>query len=160
MNTTMAKQMCLPKAFLIADLVPFEPRHYDYWEDDEGYEQRELDNYDTYTRKADICRMAIERNKPVYYFRRHESSALEDKNYINHNYKDRFGIVARMYRRRVLVMSKKIAKELYDYKKEKIDLALKKEYNTNLDSMSWTFEDVEVVQERLATLPSIFRERN
>jgi hypothetical protein len=39
-------------------------------------------------------------------------------------------------------------------------LALKKEYNTNLDSMSWTFEDVEVVQERLATLPSIFRERN
>jgi len=156
----MAKQMCLPKAFLIADLVPFEPRHYDYWEDDEGYEQRELDNYDTYTRKADICRMAIERNKPVYYFRRHESSALEDKNYINHNYKDRFGIVARMYRRRVLVMSKKIAKELYDYKKEKIDLALKKEYNTNLDSMSWTFEDVEVVQERLATLPSIFRERN
>ena len=156
MNTIMAKQMNLPKAFLIADLVPFEPRHYDYWEDDEGYEQRELDNYDTYTRKADICRMAIERNKPVYYFRRHKSSALEDKNYINHNYKDRFGIVARMYRRRVLVMSKKIAKELYDYKKEKIDLALKKEYNTNLDSMSWTFEDVE----RLATLPSIFRERN
>ena len=99
----MAKQMCLPKAFLIADLVPFEPRHYDYWEDDEGYEQRELDNYDTYTRKADICRMAIERNKPVYYFRRHESSALEDKNYINHNYKDRFGIVARMYRRLSLI---------------------------------------------------------
>ena len=156
----MSGELNLPKAFLVADLVPFEPRHYDCWEDDEGYEQRELDNYDTYTRKADICRMAIERNKPVYYFRRHKSSALEDKNYINHNYKDRFGIVARMYRRRVLVMSKKIAKELYDYKKEKIDLALKKEYNTNLDSMSWTFEDVEVVQERLATLPSIFRERN
>ena len=152
----MAKQMNLPKAFLIADLVPFEPRQYDYWEDDDGEERRDLANYETYTRKADICRMAIERNKPVYYFRRHINKALENKRYINSNYAKRFGVVARMYRRRVLVMSKKIAKELYDYKKEKIDLALKKEYNTNLDSMSWTFEDVE----RLATLPSIFRERN
>jgi len=132
----MSGELNLPKAFLIADLVPFEPRHYDYWEDDEGYEQRELDNYDTYTRKADICRMAIERNKPVYYFRRHINKALENKRYINSNYAKRFGVVARMYRRRVLVMPRKISEELYDDRKKKIDSSPKKEYNTPLDTMT------------------------
>lgn len=132
----MAKQMNLPKAFLIADLVPFEPRQYDYWEDDDGEERRDLANYETYTRKADICRMAIERNKPVYYFRRHINKALENKRYINSNYAKRFGVVANMYRRRVIVMPKKISEELYDDRKKKIDSSPKKEYNTPLDTMT------------------------
>jgi len=152
----MSGELRLPKAFLMADLLPFEPRQYDYYEDDDGEEQHEISNYETYTRKKAICLEAIKRNKPVYYFRRHRSRAYEDKAFINHHYSDELGVTARMCNRRVLVMPTKIARELYDYKNKKIDLALKKKYNTSLDSLSWTIED----EVRLANLPSIFREEN
>tara|TARA_R110000796_G_scaffold233482_1_gene352015 strand:- start:95 stop:430 length:336 start_codon:yes stop_codon:yes gene_type:complete len=110
----MSGELRLPKAFLMADLIYFEPRRYEYYEDDEGYDQRDIANYETYTRKADVCRMAVDRNKPVYYFRRHISSAMEDKNSFNASFKDRFKITARMFRRRVIVMPQKTAEELYD----------------------------------------------
>ena len=121
----------LDRYFAKAEQVRFETPVYDHYEDEYGDEQRDCVREGT--SKRSLCKQVQETNAPIYYFRRWNGRATDDKHYINHHYKD---IIAKTWGRRVLIMPRKMHKQLTDEAKKSFDKTPKIKYNSPLDKSS------------------------
>jgi len=83
----------LDRYFAKAEQVRFETPVYDYYEDEYGDEQRDCVREGT--SKRSLCKQVQETNAPIYYFRRWNGRATDDKHYINHHYKDSCDVIAK-----------------------------------------------------------------
>lgn len=124
----------LDRYFAKAEQVRFETPVYDHYEDEYGDEQRECVREGT--SKRSLCKRVQETNAPIYYFRRWNSRATDDKHYINHTYKDSCDVIAKTWGRRVLIMPRKMHRQLTDEAKKSFDKASKIKYNSPLDKMT------------------------
>ena len=131
----------LDRYFAKAEQVRFETPVYDYYEDEYGDEQRECVREGT--SKRSLCKRVQETNAPIYYFRRWNSRATDDKHYINHTYKDSCDVIAKTWGRRVLIMPRKMHRQLTDEAKKSFDKASKIKYNSPLDKMTKKKSDFE-----------------
>ena len=124
----------LDRYFAKAEQVRFETPVYDYYEDEYGDEQRECVREGT--SKRSLCKRVQETNAPIYYFRRWNGRATDDKHYINHHYKDSCDVIAKTWGRRVLIMPREMHRQLTDEAKKSFDKASKIKYNSPLDKSS------------------------
>jgi len=124
----------LDRYFAKAEQVRFETPVYDYYEDEYGDEQRDCVREGT--SKRSLCKQVQETNAPIYYFRRWNGRATDDKHYINHHYKDSCDVIAKTWGRRVLIMPRKMHKQLTDEAKKSFDKTPKTKYNSPLDKSS------------------------
>ena len=124
----------LDRYFAKAEQVRFETPVYDYYEDEYGDEQRDCVREGT--SKGSLCKQVQETNAPIYYFRRWNSRATDDKHYINHHYKSSCDVIAKTWGRRVLIMPRKMHKQLTDEAKKSFDKTPKIKYNSPLDKSS------------------------
>ena len=124
----------LDRYFAKAEQVRFETPVYDHYEDEYGDEQRECVREGT--SKRSLCKRVQETNAPIYYFRRWNSRATDDKHDINHTYKDSCDVIAKTWGRRVLIMPRKMHRQLTDEAKKSFDKASKIKYNSPLDKSS------------------------
>ena len=124
----------LDRYFAKAEQVRFETPVYDYYEDEYGDEQRECVREGT--SKKSLCKQVQETNAPIYYFRRWNGRATDDKHYINHHYKDSCDVIAKTWGRRVLIMPREMHRQLTDEAKKSFDKASKIKYNSPLDKSS------------------------
>ena len=124
----------LDRYFAKAEQVRFETPVYDHYEDEYGDEQRECVREGT--SKRSLCKRVQETNAPIYYFRRWNGRATDDKHYINHHYKDSCDVIAKTWGRRVLIMPRKMHRQLTDEAKKSFDKASKIKYNSPLDKSS------------------------
>ena len=124
----------LDRYFAEAEQVRFETPVYDHYEDEYGDEQRECVREGT--SKRDLCKRVQETNAPIYYFRRYNSRAIDDKHYINHTYKESCDVIAKTWGRRVLIMPRKMHRQLTDEAKKSFDKSPKIKYNSPLDKTS------------------------
>ena len=124
----------LDRYFAKAEQVRFETPVYDHYEDEYGDEQRECVREGT--SKRDLCKRVQETNAPIYYFRRWNGRATDDKHYINHTYKESCDVIAKTWGRRVLIMPRKMHRQLTDEAKKSFDKASKIKYNSPLDKSS------------------------
>ena len=124
----------LDRYFAKAEQVRFETPVYDYYEDEYGDEQRDCVREGT--SKRSLCKQVQETNAPIYYFRRWNGRATDDKHYINHHYKDSCDVIAKTWGRRVLIMPRKMHKQLTDEAKKSFDKTPKIKYNSPLDKSS------------------------
>jgi len=131
----------LDRYFAKAEQVRFETPVYDHYEDEYGYEQRECVREGT--SKRSLCKRVQETNAPIYYFRRWNGRATDDKHYINHTYKDSCDVIAKTWGRRVLIMPRKMHRQLTDEAKKSFDKASKIKYNSPLDKMTKKKSDFE-----------------
>jgi len=131
----------LDRYFAKAEQVRFETPVYDHYEDEYGYEQRECVREGT--SKRSLCKRVQETNAPIYYFRRWNGRATDDKHYINHTYKESCDVIAKTWGRRVLIMPRKMHKQLTDEAKKSFDKASKIKYNSPLDKMTKKKSDFE-----------------
>jgi|TARA_B110000240_G_C13380844_1_gene402424 hypothetical protein len=131
----------LDRYFAKAEQVRFETPVYDHYEDEYGDEQRECVREGT--SKRSLCKRVQETNAPIYYFRRWNSRATDDKHYINHTYKDSCDVIAKTWGRRVLIMPRKMHRQLTDEAKKSFDKASKIKYNSPLDKMTKKKSDFE-----------------
>jgi hypothetical protein len=131
----------LDRYFAKAEQVRFETPVYDHYEDEYGDEQRECVREGT--SKRSLCKRVQETNAPIYYFRRWNGRATDDKHYINHTYKDSCDVIAKTWGRRVLIMPRKMHRQLTDEAKKSFDKASKIKYNSPLDKMTKKKSDFE-----------------
>ena len=131
----------LDRYFAKAEQVRFETPVYDHYEDEYGDEQRECVREGT--SKRSLCKQVQKTNAPIYYFRRWNGRATDDKHYINHHYKDSCDVIAKTWGRRVLIMPRKMHKQLTDEAKKSFDKASKIKYNSPLDKMTKKKSDFE-----------------
>jgi len=131
----------LDRYFAKAEQVRFETPVYDHYEDEYGDEQRECVREGT--SKRSLCKRVQETNAPIYYFRRWNSRATDDKHYINHTYKDSCDVIAKTWGRRVLIMPREMHRQLTDEAKKSFDKASKIKYNSPLDKMTKKKSDFE-----------------
>ena len=124
----------LDRYFAKAEQVRFETPVYDHYEDEYGDEQRECVREGT--SKRSLCKQVQETNAPIYYFRRWNGRATDDKHYINHTYKESCDVIAKTWGRRVLIMPRKMHRQLTDEAKKSFDKASKIKYNSPLDKSS------------------------
>ena len=124
----------LDRYFAKAEQVRFETPVYDHYEDEYGDEQRECVREGT--SKRSLCKQVQETNAPIYYFRRWNGRATDDKHYINHHYKDSCDVIAKTWGRRVLIMPREMHRQLTDEAKKSFDKASKIKYNSPLDKSS------------------------
>ena len=124
----------LDRYFAKAEQVRFETPVYDHYEDEYGDEQRDCVREGT--SKRSLCKQVQETNAPIYYFRRWNGRATDDKHYINHHYKDSCDVIAKTWGRRVLIMPRKMHKQLTDEAKKSFDKTPKIKYNSPLDKSS------------------------
>jgi len=124
----------LDRYFAKAEQVRFETPVYDHYEDEYGDEQRECVREGT--SKRSLCKRVQETNAPIYYFRRWNGRATDDKHYINHTYKESCDVIAKTWGRRVLIMPRKMHRQLTDEAKKSFDKASKIKYNSPLDKSS------------------------
>ena len=124
----------LDRYFAKAEQVRFETPVYDHYEDEYGYEQRECVREGT--SKRSLCKRVQETNAPIYYFRRWNGRATDDKHYINHTYKESCDVIAKTWGRRVLIMPREMHRQLTDEAKKSFDKASKIKYNSPLDKSS------------------------
>jgi hypothetical protein len=131
----------LDRYFAKAEQVRFETPVYDHYEDEYGDEQRECVREGT--SKRSLCKRVQETNAPIYYFRRWNGRATDDKHYINHTYKESCDVIAKTWGRRVLIMPRKMHRQLTDEAKKSFDKASKIKYNSPLDKMTKKKSDFE-----------------
>ena len=131
----------LDRYFAKAEQVRFETPVYDHYEDEYGDEQRECVREGT--SKRSLCKRVQETNAPIYYFRRWNGRATDDKHYINHAYKDSCDVIAKTWGRRVLIMPREMHRQLTDEAKKSFDKASKIKYNSPLDKMTKKKSDFE-----------------
>jgi len=131
----------LDRYFAKAEQVRFETPVYDHYEDEYGDEQRECVREGT--SKRSLCKRVQETNAPIYYFRRWNGRATDDKHYINHTYKDSCDVIAKTWGRRVLIMPREMHRQLTDEAKKSFDKASKIKYNSPLDKMTKKKSDFE-----------------
>ena len=124
----------LDRYFAKAEQVRFETPVYDYYEDEYGDEQRDCVREGT--SKRALCKQVQKTNAPIYYFRRWNGRATDDKHYINHHYKDSCDVIAKTWGRRVLIMPREMHRQLTDEAKKSFDKASKIKYNSPLDKSS------------------------
>ena len=124
----------LDRYFAKAEQVRFETPVYDYYEDEYGDEQRDCVREGT--SKRALCKQVQKTNAPIYYFRRWNGRATDDKHYINHHYKDSCDVIAKTWGRRVLIMPREMHRQLTDEAKKSFDKASKIKYNSPLDQSS------------------------
>ena len=124
----------LDRYFAKAEQVRFETPVYDHYEDEYGDEQRECVREGT--SKRSLCKRVQETNAPIYYFRRWNGRATDDKHYINHTYKESCDVIAKTWGRRVLIMPREMHRQLTDEAKKSFDKASKIKYNSPLDKSS------------------------
>jgi len=124
----------LDRYFAKAEQVRFETPVYDHYEDEYGDEQRECVREGT--SKRSLCKQVQETNAPIYYFRRWNGRATDDKHYINHTYKESCDVIAKTWGRRVLIMPREMHRQLTDEAKKSFDKASKIKYNSPLDKSS------------------------
>ena len=131
----------LDRYFAKAEQVRFETPVYDHYEDEYGDEQRECVREGT--SKRSLCKRVQETNAPIYYFRRWNGRATDDKHYINHTYKESCDVIAKTWGRRVLIMPREMHRQLTDEAKKSFDKASKIKYNSPLDKMTKKKSDFE-----------------
>ena len=148
----------LDRYFAKAEQVRFETPVYDHYEDEYGDEQRECVREGT--SKRSLCKRVQETNAPIYYFRRWNGRATDDKHYINHTYKESCDVIAKTWGRRVLIMPRKMHRQLTDEAKKSFDKASKIKYNSPLDKMTKKKSDFEQLLSHYFDLNTAITESN
>jgi len=148
----------LDRYFAKAEQVRFETPVYDHYEDEYGDEQRDCVREGT--SKRSLCKQVQETNAPIYYFRRWNGRATDDKHYINHHYKDSCDVIAKTWGRRVLIMPRKMHKQLTDEAKKSFDKTPKIKYNSPLDKMTKKKSDFEQLIREYFDLNTAITESN
>ena len=148
----------LDRYFAKAEQVRFETPVYDHYEDEYGDEQRECVREGT--SKRSLCKRVQETNAPIYYFRRWNGRATDDKHYINHTYKESCDVIAKTWGRRVLIMPRKMHRQLTDEAKKSFDKASKIKYNSPLDKMTKKKSDFEQLLREYFDLNTAITESN